>query len=356
MLWKKDWPQIKPRFAQWWQGEGLVCMITAPRDKPLEDLPEPEAPDDPRARWCDLDYRIRAAEYGLSRTYFGGDAFPSLRPTLGPGSLAALVGAETHFVVGTAWYEPCITNPDSHPPLRLDTEGEMFALHVEFIQRAVESAGGRFLVTLPELIEHFDILSALRGPQHLMLDLLDRPAWVKKACAELNAAYREMYEICYNLIKDAEGGSAQWTYGPGRTAKLQCDAAAMLSPAQFAEFVVPFLQEQCAWLDYPFFHLDGTDCLRHLDHLLAMEGLRAVQWTPQSRADLPDVGEPHWFDLYKRILQAGKSVQLWGVEPDQVFPLLDAVGPKGLHILVNTKTEDEARRLEEKVETYRPQG
>jgi hypothetical protein len=87
--------------------------------------------------------------------------------------------------------------------------------------------------------------------------------------------------------------------------------------------------------------------------LLGIEELNAVQWTVQSRSDLPGMGDPHWFDLYRRILRAGKSVEILGVGPKQVFPLLDELGSKGILMTVHVASEEQARELEEKVEHYR---
>jgi hypothetical protein len=86
---------------------------------------------------------------------------------------------------------------------------------------------------------------------------------------------------------------------------------------------------------------------------LGIEELNAIQWTPQSRSDLPGTGDPHWFDLYRRILRAGKSVEIMGVSPKQVFPLLDALGSQGILMTVHVNSEEQARDLEEKVENYR---
>ena len=113
-------------------------------------------------------------------------------------------------------------------------------------------------------------------------------------------------------------------WGPDKTAKVQCDAAAMISPAMLAEFVVPALTEQCEWLDYSMFHLDGTQCIPHLDILLEIDALNAVKWTPQ--AGIEDGGDPRWYDLYRRVLAADKSIQAVRVLPHEVIPLLENVG------------------------------
>jgi hypothetical protein len=63
-------------------------------------------------------------------------------------------------------------------------------------------------------------------------------------------------------------------------------------------------------------------------------------------------GSPHWYDLYKRIKRAGKSVQAIGVEEHEVIPLIDAVGPEGLYVMTESMTADAAQKLSEKVKQY----
>jgi hypothetical protein len=117
----------------------------------------------------------------------------------------------------------------------------------------------------------------------------------------------------------------------------------MISPPMFREFVVPYLDEQCAWLDYAMYHLDGTQAIPQLRNLLACEHLDAIEWTPQ--AGLPGGGSPRWYDLYREIKAAGKSVQAIGVAFDEVEPLLDAVGHEGMYVMTSAASEADARRL-----------
>ena len=60
---------------------------------------------------------------------------------------------------------------------------------------------------------------------------------------------------------------------------------------------------------------------------------------------------------YRRILEAGKSVQAIGVRPEEIVPLLDAVGGKGMYILPNFAGTyagpDQYEALLKAVEPYR---
>jgi hypothetical protein len=122
----------------------------------------------------------------------------------------------------------------------------------------------------------------------------------------------------------------------------------MISQKDFRRFALPYLREQCQRIDYTLYHLDGVDALRHLDAVLEIEKLKAVQWTPG--AGQPQGGNPCWYDLYRRIRKAGKSVMPCWVEPQELRPLLDQVGPEGLNILMHFRSEreiDKAVRIAE---------
>ena len=58
-------------------------------------------------------------------------------------------------------------------------------------------------------------------------------------------------------------------------------------------------------------------------------------------------------EIYRRILNAGKSVQAVSVGADEVVPLLDAVGPKGMYVMTHCETRAQAERLLRDVERFR---
>jgi maleate cis-trans isomerase len=118
----------------------------------------------------------------------------------------------------------------------------------------------------------------------------------------------------------------------------------------FREFVAPALSAQCEWLDFSLFHLDGTQCIGHLDALLEIEALDAIEWTPQ--AGIEPGGSPRWFEMYRRILNAGKSVQVMASAED-VIPVLEAIGGKGVYIVAPYRDEQHAEEIAAKAASYR---
>ena len=355
LKWKPDWQEAKANLVKWWAHQGLALSLTAPREKPLEKVPKPEKPADLLASWLDPQYRCSKAEHEMANTFYGGEAFPYFDVILGPGSLGTFLGAKPGFTDRTVWYDPCIADPDACGPIRFDPKGNRWwDAHLALVDEGLRRSRGRYLVGMPDLIENIDTLAALRGTEPLLMDLIERPAWIHPRLAEINQAFFAAFDAIFERIRDADGGNAFAAFqiwGPGRTAKVQCDFSCMISPAMFREFVVPYLAAQCQWLDYSMYHLDGTTALQHLDALLAIEPLDAVEWTPQH--GIPGGGSPQWYDLYRRILKGGKSVQAVGVAASEVVPLLDAVGPKGMYVGAHCQNPQELETLCKQVEKYR---
>jgi hypothetical protein len=99
------------------------------------------------------------------------------------------------------------------------------------------------------------------------------------------------------------------------------------------------------------FHVDGAQALIHLDLLLQIEDLDAIEFTPDPKS--PGGGDPHWYELYRRILGAGKSVWVANLSKQQVIPLLDAIGGRGVYLSVNGIDEAAGEELARAIEPYR---
>lgn len=357
--WKSNWAETRQHFIDWWRHDGLLLGMwgAPPARTPIIALPEPPPPASMTESYTDAAMRAQRTHYALSRQAFVADTLPIAETYLGPGSLALFLGSEPEFAPHTVWFHPTMKDcddPEYLPPFVFDPNNRWWQLTEQTIRESLALGRGLYLVECPDLVENVDILAALRDAQTLLFDMIERPEWVTQKVVEINQVWFEAYQRIYDLTKLDDGSScfgAFRLWGPGKTAKVQCDAAAMISPGMFEEFVVPMLTEQCAWLDHSMFHLDGHQAMCHLDLLLAIEELDAIEWTPDPT--VPSGGDPSWYPMYRRIIEAGKSVQALGVKPDEVLPLLDAVGGKGLYILTDFATEDEAIELARKVDAYR---
>jgi len=339
------WERSRERYIAWWQHGFLdrpLLRVVAPRERE----PEPPQPPNAEARWLDAEYRLARFAWELEHLYYAGDAFPLFEPQLGPGSLAIHLGSPPRFAPETVWYDPIIADLAAAPLPAYDPGERYWVFTRELAREALRRFGDRALVGFPDLIENLDILASLRGAQNLLLDLVDQPGPVHRFQEAILAAHLSYYEELYQVIKDHAGGSTPMylqTWGPGRTAKLQCDFSAMISPRMFEEFVLPYLRAQCRAVDHAAYHLDGPAAIVHLDLLLSIPELHAIQWVPGDGQ--PGLGDPCWLPLYRRILAAGRSLLLLGLPAVDVRPVLEAIGAKGVCISTMAASPEEADAL-----------
>lgn len=358
-FWKSNWQDTQRRFTDWWSHKGLLIgMWGAPQaSRAIHDAaPCPAPPDSPEERWCNPEFRALQNHYRVACSEFPGDVLPLADTDLGPGSLALFFGSRPDFAEDTVWFHPSIEGEEEEPELpalRFDPNNHWWRLTEQILERCVETARGRYLVACPDLIENIDVLCSLCGAESVCESMIERPEWVEQKIAEITDAWFAAYQRIYDIIRLDDGSSAFgafYLWGPGKTAKVQCDSSAMISPPMFRRFVVPKLTEQCEWLDCSLYHLDGTQAVHHLDALLEIDALDAIEWTPQ--AGIETGGHPRWFDMYRRILDAGKSLQVVNVEHDEVLPLLDAIGHDGVYILTSFRSQTEAEQLLARIPSY----
>jgi len=163
------------------------------------------------------------------------------------------------------------------------------------------------IMTLPDLGGIMDILASLIGAENLMFALVDEPEEVKRVQREIQRAWYEAYRDFSEALAP-QGAITDWNGILSRERGYipQCDFSYMLGPEMFDEFVMPILREDMKRLKHTIYHLDGIGAQKHLDALLTLPELNAIQW-------VYGVGQPGpyaWVDLYQKVLDAGKQIMI----------------------------------------------
>ena len=267
-------------------------------------------------KWKDMDDKYQDPQrivdryrYFCQTHAFLGESFPNLNIDFGPGSLASYLGSEIGFKEDTVWFNKCLDSWDGVPKLTFDPENKWFKKHLQLANDCQALAGDDFYVDMPDLMENIDVLASLRGAQDILFDLLDEPEMIGERIQEVTDIYYEYYDRFYDVIKDEEGGNAYTVFqiwGPGRTVKLQCDFSAMMSPEDFRKYIQPSLRSQSENVDHVLYHLDGPAAIKHMDALMEIEGIDALQWTSGDAG--PDGTLPDWDVIYDKAIAAGKSI------------------------------------------------
>ncbi len=352
--WKKNMAETKQHYMDWWNHKGIVLNMWEHFQEgvtPHADVPAPEPPKDLNQKWFDPEWRAAYLDWYVAHSSLLADILPVANTQLGPGSLAAILGGVFEGGEDTIWIHP---NPHFTDDITFDPENNAaWQLHKDLLRACKKKAQGHYYVGMPDLMEGLDVLAALKGTDKVLLDTAMQPEVLEHQMQQINDIYFQVYDELYDIIR--EGDEMAFCYfsawAPGRMTKLQSDISTMISEADYRRFVQPFIRQQCQKIDYTLYHLDGVGAMRHLPALLEIEELNAIQWTPG--VGEPQGGSPKWYDLYKRILAAGKSILASWVTLDELKPLLDNIGADGVHLEMDFHNEREVEQALRIVEEYR---
>ena len=351
---KPDYEDAKKRIDAFWNCEVIDRALTfinfrRPQD---EQMPTPAKPEDPKRRKLDVEYRVQAAEARAYNEVFYADSMPVIQPSLGPATVASYFGIGMGFDEATSWATHDIKEwpEDLSTILNFDPEGFYYQKSIEITKALREAGKGKFITGVQEWLSPADILSAARGPEQFCMDVIDCPERIAALSERLSRALLPIYESFYQMARDAGDPASTWLplVSEDRYMVIQNDVSSLLSPSMFDEFLLPYTQRECEYLDHTMYHLDGLQALKDLDRLLEIPELDAVQWGPP-----PQHWDWHeWIDVYKRIQAAGKGFFL-PIPAKDLHELPDSgIRPEGAWLVVEGVTNEEeaakALRLIEK--------
>ena len=350
--WKPNLEETKRRYVDWWNHKGIVLNMWEHFQEgvtPHADIPAPKPPKDLNQKWFDPQWRAEYLDWYVAHSSLMADMLPVANTQLGPGSLAAILGGVFEGGEDTIWIHP---NPNYTDDIVFDPNHPNYLLHKELLRACKAKAQGHYYVGMPDLMEGLDVLAAIKGTDKVLLDTVMQPEVLERQMQQINDIYFQVFDELYDIIR--EGDEMAFCYfsswAPGKMSKLQSDISTMISVDDYRRFVQPFIREQCQKIDYTLYHLDGVGAMHHLDALLEIKELNAIQWTPG--VGEPQGGSPKWYDLYRRILDAGKSIMACWVTLDELKPLLDNIGGDGVHLEMDFHHEREVEQAMRIIEEY----
>jgi hypothetical protein len=280
-------------------------------------------------RWFDVEYQIEAFERSLAGQVFHGETFPVFWPNLGPNAYSAFYAGRLDFAEVTSWYEPVIENLDDLSVLQADPFASVYFRKLDELTRAaLDRCGDRYLVGYTDIHPSLDCAAAWRGISCLCLDLATDPGKVQPLLEKSVADFHRVFDHFDTLLKPHGQLSTTWMALPcrGRLHIPSCDVSAMISPAYFASFSLPLLKRELSGMTHCIYHVDGKGVAAHLDHILNLPEIQAIQWVQGLGKDAPIM---QWVSLLKRIQAAGKSIAV-DLQLAELEPFIAAIKPEGV--------------------------
>jgi len=315
LAFKPDLEDAARRWEAFYAGEIIdrpVVCVTAPKEG-KEGAPGSDYYERVHGDMRDI---IVRALVSAEATYWGGEAVPVFWLSFGPDEIAVFCGAELAWSKdsgNTNWSKPSVDDWEDALPLVMQEDHPLWRRMLEFYACAAQRMAGKMLPVPPDLHTNMDLLAAVRGPERLCLDLIDRPDVIDRAMADARAVFPRVWDAVRRAGRMDEFGYCHVFYSMEGAAVLQCDFSCMISPEMFRRWVLPALEEEAQTVKHALYHWDGPGALVHIGDLLASHGLHTLSYVP---------GDGHgrhidYLDLFKRVQKGGKAVQVWGT-PEEI--------------------------------------
>lgn len=326
---KPDYGKSKERYDAFWHQEiidrpPVSIILPAANPKPVPQKNYSTL----REQWLDIDFRAEAIAVAMGNQVYYADALPIVWPNMGPEIFSAWCGCGYEFSETTAWSIPCIQDweRDSEKAV-FNPNHPLFKAMVNFTQKLLEYGKGNFIVGLTDFHPGGDHIAALRDPQVLAVDLIENVDWVKQKLKSSTQEYFKVYDIFYDMLRASGMPITSWTplIHEGRYYIPSNDFSCMVSKKMFDDIFLPGIIEECRFYDRSIYHLDGPGALRHLDSILEIEELDAVQWV----CGAGNEGYERWIPVYQKIQRAGKSLQLM-IQLDELPLVFETLKPEGV--------------------------
>ena len=328
------WKEIKETYRLWWAGQLDRPLIPVELDGRDPGRDKPDIPLLTQATCTDISIPVEdivdRLDYELSTKIYLGDAFPFIdMAVLGPGVVAAFLGAHLDNSTGRVWFHPEQKLPITELHFEYDPDNIWFKRITDIYTAAMNYWQGQVMLGMPTLGGILNILSTFRPGEKLLLDLYDHPEDVERLTWEIHDIWHRYLRAFNEIIQATNPGYTDWSglYSDRPSYMLECDFSYMIGPDMFNKFVKPELKASSEMLGHSFYHLDGAGELPHLDSILTIRDIKGVQWVP----GFDDPDSRNWPEVFQKIHAAGKLIQCYA-DFDELDAIIEQIGTgKGIH-------------------------
>jgi 5-methyltetrahydrofolate--homocysteine methyltransferase len=273
-----------------------------------------------------------------------GEAFSVMYPNWC--GIEECLDVELQYTEGTIWVRPKAGELEDIDFSQFSLDKPPVRKLIEMLSYAAKNSGGHLFCGMPPMGNPGDTMARMRSYDGYCFDLVDKGDLAIQKENELAEIWRTLFNVVSPALEEGQSGSCGWlpTWSAGRSLLLEFDFCALISPEMFARFI-PAMERRAELAKNVIYHFDGPGALPHLDTLLSLPWIDAIQAQPG--AGIPDNLE--WIPVYQRVQAAGKALYVGynGVTEDEARVLLRTLKSEGLMLPVRFKDRDRAFKFAE---------
>jgi len=305
-----------------------------------------------RRSWIfDPEAQVEFFEQSLAGITFLGESFPTFTAYLGPQAYAAFYGSELDYNGSGSWAKPIIESFDDLETIQLDRDNEYFQALEKMTKLALERGRGKFLTGQPPLSPGLDCMAAWRGVKQLCVDMAKNPQEVGRMGQLSISDFAEIFDHFDSIIRQSQGLSVNWM-GLPTTSRVHIptyEFAALISPEMFIQFGLPLIREEVQGIAHNIFLVDGKEIKKHLDAVLSMPEIDALQWVQGMGNDAPIM---QWIPFLKKMQRIRMPVVV-SLEVEELDRFIETMDPQGLFLWIDSQDEQEELNILRKLKRWK---
>ncbi len=292
------------------------------RYKSMQRLPEnrPLVPEDFNVTAFAAD----CAELFEKHEKYGGDFIWSASAFWGIPWMEVLLGMDIYANHETGSLYARMPKDSIINGCRLSEENPWANLCIRFLKELSKVSSGRFPLATTRMRGVSDLLASIYGEQELIYEMADNPEAVHKKARQITSLFLDFARLQLAYIPEFHSGIGSFYYNcwaPSGTVWHQEDAAAILSPELYKEFIRPYDIEITETLSSSIMHQHPTGYMPYNEY--ADMKFSALEM----HVDKGGASAEQLSDVYSQILLT-KPLIIWGelsqADMDFIFSRLPA--------------------------------
>jgi 5-methyltetrahydrofolate--homocysteine methyltransferase len=335
------------RHEAFWNCEAI--------DRPLAIIraPQPDAKPGLLARddeqyISDPQFNVELADRNIQNTWYGGDALPDAASQ--GNQLYPCWGGTGRYESTTVWVQPSVSDWRQWRDYTFDYQNIWIKRYLGVNKALAQASKGRYLVSTQGFFGAMDALAVVRGYCDFILELALPEATEVLMAAQARAieGYKHIVTTCWDDAQDTQRGTMMYPgiWAPGRINWWSGDFTCLIGPKDFQTWVMPEFQQMADLCEYPFYHLDGPDAVRHLPSIMELKGLKGIQYEPGPSAHIDFI-----IEVAGRIQAAGLCTWV-RVAPCDVERIVRTLSPRGLAICADAPNPQAGQEMLRNIATW----
>lgn len=307
-------------------------------------------PEAKNGNWLDADYQLEKTLRRVAGTEYFGDALPVAFPELGSNVLSAYLGLKSDDDELGSWSQETLLDWNDTEKIKFDENNFLWKRAKEITEAFLESGKNKFYTGQADFNPGGDAIAHLRGAMNLSAELIEYESEIKNFLKKLNEEYFKIKDMSFQKLLKASQPFSAWPniVSSMKWSLVSNDYSCMVSKEMFDNIFLPGIIEECRNTDASIYHLDGPDALRHLDSLLDIPELNAIQWI----YGIGNGKASDWMHVYKKCRDAGKGIQIFIYKEELDF-FMENLKPEGVWLQIrDVQSWGEAENILRKISRW----